>query len=54
MEHQQAWQAGFGRTLLNELARGEQSLMQKGELHGGSGDSSAVTSKKKTRNIRQR
>ncbi|KAK6743978.1 hypothetical protein RB195_010964 [Necator americanus] len=53
VEHQKAWQAGFGRTLLNELARGEPSLMQKGELHGGSGDSSAVT-KKKMRNIRQR
>ncbi|ETN80187.1 zinc finger, C3HC4 type [Necator americanus] len=52
VEHQKAWQAGFGRTLLNELARGEPSLMQKGELHGGSGDSSAVT-KKKMRNIRQ-
>ncbi|RCN46115.1 zinc finger, C3HC4 type, partial [Ancylostoma caninum] len=54
VEHQKAWQAGFGRTLLNELARGEQSLMQKGELHGGTGESSAVTSKKKMRNIRQR
>ncbi|EYB81925.1 hypothetical protein Y032_0371g130 [Ancylostoma ceylanicum] len=54
VEHQRAWQAGFGRTLLNELARGEQSLMQKGELHGGSGESTAVTSKKKMRNIRQR
>ncbi|KIH66520.1 hypothetical protein ANCDUO_03149 [Ancylostoma duodenale] len=54
VEHQKAWQAGFGRTLLNELARGEQSLMQKGELHGGTGESSAVTTKKKMRNIRQR
>ncbi|CAJ0598661.1 unnamed protein product [Cylicocyclus nassatus] len=55
VEHQKAWQAGFGRTLLNELARGEQSMMQKGELHGQDGSASAiVTTKKKARNIRQR
>ncbi|VDM69772.1 unnamed protein product [Strongylus vulgaris] len=55
VEHQKAWQAGFGRTLLNELARGEQSLMQKGDLHGEDGSTSAiVATRKKTRNIRQR
>ncbi|VDM55921.1 unnamed protein product, partial [Angiostrongylus costaricensis] len=33
VEHQKAWQAGFGRTLLSELARGEQSLMQKVQFY---------------------
>uniref|UniRef100_A0A8L8KR42 RING-type domain-containing protein n=1 Tax=Heligmosomoides polygyrus TaxID=6339 RepID=A0A8L8KR42_HELPZ len=57
VEHQKAWQAGFGRTLLNELARGEQSLMKKGTLHEGDKESAAastVASKTKIRNVRQR
>ncbi|PIO67844.1 hypothetical protein TELCIR_10394 [Teladorsagia circumcincta] len=61
VEHQQAWQAGFGRTLLNELARGEQSLMQKGSLHDGeegtvksAKEKDAAANKTKIRNIRRR
>ncbi|XGW13599.1 hypothetical protein V3C99_000154 [Haemonchus contortus] len=59
VEHQQAWQAGFGRTLLNELARGEQSLMEKGSLHHGEEGAStsakeAAANKTKIRNIRRR
>ncbi|KJH50733.1 hypothetical protein DICVIV_03079 [Dictyocaulus viviparus] len=52
VEHQKAWQAGFGRTLLSELARGEQSLMQKGSLHEG--NDTVKETKTKIRNIRQR
>ncbi|KAJ1369376.1 Nuclear speckle splicing regulatory protein 1, partial [Parelaphostrongylus tenuis] len=54
VEHQKAWQAGFGRTLLSELARGEQSLMQKGSLHDSSKDVSKEATKTKIRNVRQR
>ncbi|KAK6050281.1 hypothetical protein COOONC_12214 [Cooperia oncophora] len=61
VEHQKAWQAGFGRTLLNELARGEQSLMQKGSLHNDDGEGATTAKEKETtasktkiRNVRRR